>query len=76
MNANRRKALSALSAKLDEIADKLDDLAFEEEEAADMIPESFEERKSEMEDNVGYIQEASETVRSAIELLEEIEGVT
>ena len=41
-----------------------------------MIPESFEERKSEMEDNAGYIQEASETVRSAIELLEEIEGVT
>ena len=45
------------------------------EEAADMIPESFEERKSEMEDNADYIQDAAESVRYAVESLEEIEGV-
>ena len=46
------------------------------EEAADMIPESFEERKSAMEDNAGYIQDAAESAREAVESLGEIEGVT
>ena len=41
-----------------------------------MIPESFEKRKSVMEDNVSYIQEAAESAREAVESLGEIEGVT
>ena len=41
-----------------------------------MILESFEERKSEMEDNAGYIQDAAESVREAVASLEEIDGLT
>ena len=41
-----------------------------------MIPESFEERKSEMENNAGYIQDAAELVREAVESLEENDGLT
>ena len=41
-----------------------------------MIPESFEERKLAMEENVGYIQDAAESIREAVDSLEEIEGVT
>ena len=46
------------------------------EDAADTIPESFEERKSEMEDNASNIQDAAESVREAVTSLEEIDGVT
>ncbi|MBQ5970033.1 MAG: hypothetical protein IJL52_07950 [Clostridia bacterium] len=72
MNAQRRKALDTISSKLNELADELDDLASDEEEAGENIPESFEERKQQYEDNVDNIAAAAEALRDAIDCIGEM----
>ena len=60
MNNIRRKALQKLASKIEEIVDELSELSAEETEAADAVPECFENRREEMEENAEYIDNAVE----------------
>ena len=61
MNADRRKRLTALAEKLDEIRSQLEDITTEEEEALENIPENLQEteRYETMDEIVADLQDTT-----------------
>lgn len=73
MNNARRKAITAIIKKLEELADEIEFLKDEEQEALDNLPESLQssERGEAMESAVYNLDEAWESMQTIIETLEE-----
>ena len=78
MNAYRRKTLGELIEKvgeyttaLDILADEFEAVPSDEEDAADNLPESLEERRAQMEKYVEIFNGAAESVREAVTSLEQ-----
>ena len=76
MNKVRRSKLQAIMETLTTISEELSELASDEADTADALPECFEERKMAMEENADYIHDAVAEVDNAIGSIEMIEGVT
>ena len=76
MNKVRRSKLQAIMETLTTISEELRELAGDEANAADALPECFEGRKMTMEENADYINDAVAEVDNAIGSIEMIEGVT
>ena len=73
MNKFRRKQIETISDKLSAIADEIDAVQEEEEEYRDNIPENLQgsERYELAEAAVNAMMEAADSVRSAIDSLEQ-----
>lgn len=87
MNKERRDALTALAQQIDKATDDwrttlgnwdstLSDLRDDEQEAFENLPEGFQqgERGQNMEQVMGYIDEARDRINSAMDALAEIAG--
>ena len=73
MNKFRRKQIETIADKLSSIADEIDAVQEEEEEYRDNIPENLQgsERYELAEAAVDALMEAADSVRSAIDSLEQ-----
>lgn len=73
MNNARRKAIAAIIKKLEDLAEEIEFLKDEEQEAFDNLPESLQssERGEAMESAAYNLDEAWEGLQSVIETLEE-----
>lgn len=76
-NTRRKKVLTAINS-IDEIAEQIEDIKNEEEEAYDNLPESFQysDRGYAMEDAISTLEQIQETIdefkSELIELYEEL----
>lgn len=73
MNKARRKKLSDLIDLLTQVSEELCDLANDEQEAYDNLPESFQvpDREDEMEQVVEALNDASASINDVIESISE-----
>lgn len=75
MNKERRKRLSDIRAKIEELQDLLEEVRTEEQDALDNLPESLQgsERGQAMEDAVQNIDDAIGWLGTALDDIEEAE---
>lgn len=73
MNARRRKSITALIAELEDLQSTLDELAEEEREAYDNLPDSLQdsERGWSMSAAADCLEEAQSSFAEVLEQLEE-----
>lgn len=73
MNKQRRSALQKIADQLSELKDQLEDITSEEEEARDNLPMSFQgsAKYETFEDAISFLNEASESLDSAIDSVTE-----
>jgi prefoldin subunit 5 len=71
MNKERRKAIEALSSRLDELKGEIESLMQEEQEYFDNMPESFQggDKGATAESAIEALQEAVDACDTAIEAL-------
>lgn len=76
MNKERRKTIAKLREQLEEIASELENLADEEQDAYNNLPESLQqsERGTMMEDAATNLECAFESIREVISNLEDAEA--
>ena len=74
MNKARRKWLTDISDKLDELATELTSVAMEEQECYDNLPDSLNDtdRANEMYENIDEINDISYEVNNLVERLNEL----
>lgn len=74
MNAQRRKAIDAITDKLLELKEELESLRDEEQECYDNLPESlqYSERGEAMEENVSDLDEACDELDTVISNLADL----
>lgn len=74
MNNTRRKALAVIHNELEDLAERLEEIIAEEQEALDNIPESFQgsDRYQSAEEAISNLEEALDNLGSAYEQIEEI----
>lgn len=72
MNSARRKKLTAIQEKLEELSELLGELRDEEQEAFDNLPEALQgtERGQAMENAVYYLDAAFDNLEDAYTLIE------
>jgi len=75
MNAERRKIIEEIKAKLSQIHADLESPKEDEQSAFDNMPESLQqgERGTQIEENVQYMDEALDNIQSAIDALDNIQ---
>lgn len=73
MNADRRKRISALWDKLDEIKTEIEAIMEEEQDSYDNLPESLQqsERGEKMESAIDNLESAASSIDDVIEYLQE-----
>ena len=74
MNKTRRKWLTDISDKLDDLATELTSVAMEEQECYDNLPDSLNDtdRANEMYENIDEINDISYEVNNLVERLNEL----
>lgn len=74
MNKARRKWLTDISDKLDDLATELTSVAMEEQECYDNLPDSLNDtdRANEMYENIDEINDISYEVNNLVERLNEL----
>lgn len=74
MNKDRRNKIKKIISDIESIADKLRSVLSEEEMAFENMPENLQSsmRGEESEESIDYMNEAIESLESAISQLEEI----
>ena len=73
MNNERRKNLEKAKALLDDALDIVSDMAAEEQDCLDNMPENLEgsERCSKMEEAVDFLNDAIENIESAVKNIDD-----
>lgn len=74
MNKQRRKMLAEAVDKLNEAMSIVEDARNDEQDAFDNMPESlqYSERGEQMEENISYLEDATDQIDNAISTLQEI----
>ena len=74
MNKQRRQKIADAVELIEKALEMLDDARHEEQEAFDSLPESFQygERGEQMEEYIGILEEAYDTIEEYKENLDEI----
>ncbi|MBD5224218.1 MAG: hypothetical protein HDS71_09290 [Bacteroidales bacterium] len=73
MNANRRKRISAIWDKIEDLKAELESIMEEEQECFDNLPESLQdsERGDKMQEAVDALENAASSIDEVIEYLQE-----
>lgn len=73
MNNKRRKEISKIVSTLEDVRDRLSDIVDEEQCAFDNMPESLQgsDRGSESEEAIDCLNDALDSIESALEYLDE-----
>lgn len=77
MNAKRRKSLKEISEQVSKLKDQLESLREEEEEYTENMPENLwgSERYEKSQEYISDMEEAQDSLESAINLIESIVDV-
>lgn len=76
MNAQRRKALSAIASRLEALQDELDAIATDEREAVENMPEGLREseRGQAAEESADALENACEGLGDVLATVQDLEG--